>query len=227
MKKIIIGIFAHPDDEAFGVSPTLIKEVAEGASVHLVTLTAGETGSNPDKHDDLGAIRLDEWRKSCEIIGASSSHYFGYRDGALGNTDMVEVTERIEQLVRSIVDSTDAPIECMSFDMNGISGHIDHIVAARATALAFYRLKAVFPERITRLRLRCVSAQQSPEHNIDWLYMDAGRPSDMISETIDARAHHETVVRVIKAHRSQRKDGETHIARYGKNIGINHFIVYR
>ncbi len=60
MNKIIVGIFAHPDDEAFGCSPTLIKEASEGSEIHLITLTAGENGCNPDGHNSLGDIRLEE-----------------------------------------------------------------------------------------------------------------------------------------------------------------------
>ncbi|MFZ2494806.1 MAG: PIG-L family deacetylase [Candidatus Saccharimonadales bacterium] len=62
MKKVIFGIFAHPDDEAFGPAGTLIQEVQNGSEVHLITLTAGQAGSNPDNHEDPGAIRLKEWK---------------------------------------------------------------------------------------------------------------------------------------------------------------------
>ena len=37
MKKIIFGIFAHPDDEAFGPSGTLLLETRSGTELHLIT----------------------------------------------------------------------------------------------------------------------------------------------------------------------------------------------
>lgn len=225
MKKIIIGVFAHPDDEAFGVSPTLIKEIREGAEAHLITLTAGEEGANPDNHAELGTVRLHEWQRSCELMRITRCHHLGYTDGTLSNSDLLTIADRVGQLTENILATTDSPIEFMSFDMNGISGHIDHIVASRATALVFYRLKQLFPERITRLRLRCLPIEQVPQHTIDWLYMDAGRTSDEITEVVDAREYHDTIIEVIRSHHSQRADGETHIARYGNDIGINHFIV--
>lgn len=226
MKKIVIGLFAHPDDEAFGVSPTLIKEVAEGAEVHLITLTAGENGTNPDNHADLGAVRLEEWRRGGEIIGARSMHHFGYTDGTLCNADIHPIAERLHAIVTPLIEATtDEHIEFMSFDFGGISGHIDHIVAARAAALAFYRLKERYPDRVSKLRLRCLSASQLPTHNIDWLYMEAGQDDALINETIDATRYRDTVARVIRTHYSQRHDGETHIARYGDSLAINYFIV--
>ena len=77
MKKVIFGIFAHPDDEAFGPAGTLIQEVQNGSELHLITITAGEAGSNPDNYDDLGQIRLEEWRRSGELIGATTMTHLG------------------------------------------------------------------------------------------------------------------------------------------------------
>lgn len=228
MQKIIYGIFAHPDDEAFGVSPTLIKETKNGTIVHLVTLTSGQNGTNPDNDADLGAVRLEEWRRGGELMGVSSMHHFGYTDGLLSNSVIEEIVERIMELVLRTIESVpDASIEFMTFDLGGISGHIDHIVASRATCLAFYRLKERHPEQMTQIRLRCLSASQHPTSNTDWLYMDAGRPDDEIDETVDAREFHDTIIEVIRAHHTQRGDGENHIARYGDDLGLNHFVILK
>ncbi len=89
----------------------------------------------------------------------------------------------------------------------------------------FYRLKATYPDRLTRLRLRCIPRHYLPADNIDWLYMEAGRDESEITEIIDARDYHDKIVEVIRTHHSQREDGEIHIARYGNNLGINHFII--
>lgn len=225
MQKIVIGLFAHPDDEAFGVSPTLIKEIAEGAEVHLITLTAGENGTNPDRHPELGALRLEEWRRSGDLIGLAQMHHFGYEDGTLSNQLLLPIAERVKEIVRPLLASSSLPIEFMSFDMNGISGHIDHIVASRAAALVFYQLKAEYPDRLTRLRLRCLPEQFAPTSTIDWIYMDKGRSEVEINEIINACEYHEKILEVIRCHHSQRSDGEGHIARSGNQLGMNYFIV--
>lgn len=225
MKKILIGVFAHPDDEAFGVSPTLIKEIDEGAEAHIITLTAGESGINPDNHETLSEVRLDEGRRGGELMGVTSMHHLAYQDGKLSNNDLLPIAQQIRSIVEPIISRSDAEADFLGFDFNGISGHIDHIVASRALALAFYQLKEQYPEQIARLRLRCLSLHDAPSHDIAWLYMDAGRCDNEINETVDARAYHDQIVAVIRAHHTQRSDGETHIARYGNNLGINHFIV--
>jgi LmbE family N-acetylglucosaminyl deacetylase len=228
MQKVIYGIFAHPDDEAFGVSPTLIKEVKNGTIVHLVTLTSGQNGTNPDNHEDLGTVRLEEWRHGGKLMGASSMHHFGYTDGLLSNNVLEEIAERITELVlRTIEAVPEVSIEFMSFDLGGLTGHIDHIVAARATCLAFYRLKERHPEQMNRIRLRCLPASAHPTANTDWIYMDAGKPPEEIDEIVDAREYYDTIIDVIRTHHSQRGDGETHIARYGNDIGLNYFVILK
>lgn len=226
VKKIIFGIFAHPDDEAFGPSGTLLLETRAGSELHLVTLTAGENGMNPDNHQDLSTVRLAEWHAAGHLIGASTMHHFGYIDGTLGNVDHIAITARLERLVRDIVSQQTEPVEVefMSIDLNGITGHIDHIVAGRSACLAFYRLKAAgLP--LSRIRLACLERSQLTTHNTAFAYMEAGHLTEEIGETIDARAVINDIYAIMRTHHTQRQDGEIHITRHGEGVAINHFII--
>jgi LmbE family N-acetylglucosaminyl deacetylase len=225
MKKIIFGIFAHPDDEAFGPSGTILQETRDGNDVHLMTLTLGDGGMNPDGHKDLGAVREKEWHKGGELMGAKSMHFLGIKDGCLCNTQLIEAGEMIVKTVKSILENApkDIEIEFMSIDLNGISGHIDHIVAARAACWAFYRLKAE-DERFTRIRLACMPKEYLPEPNTDWLYMEPGRETTEIDEIADNRNLREEIIKIMRAHHSQRGDGEGHIERRGESLGMNYII---
>lgn len=225
MKKIIFGIFAHPDDEAFGPSGTLLLETRAGTDLHLITLTIGDAGTNPDNHPDLGAVRLQEWRAAGKLIGAKSMHFLGYKDGALNNQTMIEAGQKIVELVTDILKTSDpeAVIEFMTIDTNGISGHIDHIVAARAACWAFYRLKAN-DKRFLRIRLACIPHELLPTANTHWLYMEPGRLPEEIGEIIDARECHDDIVAIMRAHHTQRGDGESHIAQRGTSLGLNYFM---
>jgi LmbE family N-acetylglucosaminyl deacetylase len=226
MKKIIFGIFAHPDDEAFGPSGTLLLETRAGTELHLITLTAGEGGTNPDGYDKLGAVRLEEWRAAGKLIGATSMHHLGYHDGSLSNTSFLEAVRSIESLVRETIEQYDSEIsiEFMSLDLNGISGHIDHIVTSRAACFVFYSLKrSGLP--VTRIRLACIPHEMLPFPNIDFVFMEAGRPPEEIDEIIDARIVLDEVKTIMRAHHSQRGDGEAHIRRRGDNVAVNYFHV--
>lgn len=226
MKHIVV-IFAHPDDEAFGPSGTLLKERYENdARIHLICLTDGGNGTNPDNVDDLAALRCEEWKKAAKLIGATTMHQLGYIDGCLCNTQYHEVASAITDIVRSIVEKA-APsdtIEFMSDDFNGISGHMDHIFATRVAAYVFYAMKAA-DQRFTRLRLTCIPSSWAPKPNTNWLYMDAGRTDTEIDEIVDARQYADEVFAIMRAHHSQRRDGESHIAARGADVALNHFIV--
>ena len=207
MKKIIFGIFAHPDDEAIGPAGTLLHETHGGA-------------------DDLGEVRQKEWERSGQLLGAKSMHYLGYKDGHLDNTVMIEAAERIMEIVRDTL--TDAPqdtdVEFVAFDLNGLTGHIDHIVASRAACLAFYRLKEA-DKRFKRILLNSVPYRDWPTDNTNWIYMERGRRDDEVDEIVDARHLHGQLLEIVRAHHSQRGDGETHIKNRGQDLGLNYFIV--
>lgn len=228
MKKIIFGIFAHPDDEAFGPAGTLLKETRNSTELHLITFTAGDAGTNPDQVEDLGAVREQEWRAAGALLGASSMHFLGYKDGHLDNQIMIEAVRRLIDIISEKIGDTpaDTEIEFMSLDLNGYTGHIDHIVAARAACLAFYRLKQQ-DNRFSRIRLACVPSSIDPTINIDWIYREAGRTPDEIDEIVDARDLRNDIVAVMNMHESQRGDRDTTIKNQGNSLGLNYFIVKR
>jgi LmbE family N-acetylglucosaminyl deacetylase len=228
MKKLLFAIFAHPDDESFGPSGTLLLETRAGTELHLLLLTSGDSGMNPDNHLDLSSIRLQEWQAAGKLMGAHSMQYLGYKDGQLNNHSMIEISGQIQEIVASAVSNlpADTQIEFITNDTNGITGHIDHIVASRAACHAYFSLKKN-DQRFKRMRLCCLSREDLPSDNIEWLYMEAGRTADEIDEIIDARHLHDEITTIIRAHHTQRGDGEQHIARRGDQLGLDRFIVKR
>ena len=226
MKKILFGIFAHPDDEAFGPSGTLLDEVQNGTELHLICLTGGENGENPDNVIDLGETRLEEWRNAGTLLGATSMHHLGFIDGTLNNHDQLKAAAMIERIILDTINTRDAVVECMSMDLNGVTGHIDHIVASRTTCLVYERLKRKgLP--IDKVRLACATNEQAPTASIDFVFMEQGRKQDVINETVDARTYQDEIRAIIACHYSQRKDGMNLIETRGATLGIDTFIVYR
>jgi LmbE family N-acetylglucosaminyl deacetylase len=225
MTKILFGIFAHPDDEAFGPAATLLAETHAGTELHLICLTPGENGTNLDNLPNLGEIRDQEWRAAGKLLGATSMHQLGYEDGTLSNIKHVEITNKIENIVKeTISDRDDVEIEFMSLDLNGFTGHIDHIVAARSSCLAFYRLREQgLP--MSRVRLFCWSHENISAIDTGFVFMEAGRQDDKIDETVDAREQTEKVKEVMAAHYTQRNDSAWMLEKRGENIAINHFIM--
>jgi LmbE family N-acetylglucosaminyl deacetylase len=44
----LLAVFAHPDDESFGIGGTLARYAAEGVKVSLICATGGEEGEITD-----------------------------------------------------------------------------------------------------------------------------------------------------------------------------------
>ncbi len=225
MKKIIFGIFAHPDDEAFGPCGTLISEVKNGAELHLIALTSGEAGQNPDNLPDLGTVRDSEWRTACDLIGATSKHNLQLADGHLDNITMQTASETITGIICDIIQAQVGPIqvEFMTFEPNGLTGHIDHIVAARLATFIFHRLQDKgLP--LSKIRYYCICEDIAPTHNTTWIYADKGYGEHEIDELVDNRAISDEIIAVMRAHHTQRADCEHYLEVQGGLLGLDHFI---
>ena len=225
-KKLLFGIFAHPDDEAFGPAGTLLLESHAGTEIHLITLTSGSAGANPDGAPDLGGTRLEEWHTAGRLMNVSGMHSLGFTDGALNNIVMRGASQQIENIIRNELKAHAEPveIELMSFDANGLTGHIDHIVASRAAHYVFYKLKREgLP--LARLRLYCLPRSAAPEPNIDWIYADQGHGPEEIDETVDVTPVLNEVREIVHAHHSQRADGALRLTALDAGMTADHFIV--
>lgn len=226
MKKVIFGIFAHPDDEAFGPCGTLVKAVSEGAELHLYSLTLGEAGQNPDNVPDLGAVREAEWRAAGKRLGATSMHTLRRSDGHLDNVALQEVNDELLSRIATTVHAYTEPVEVefVTLDPNGLTGHIDHIVAARSASFVFHTLKRQgLP--LTRISYYCHSDAQTPDIAIDWIYADKGHSLDDIEVTVDARHYHDEIVAIMQLHASQRQDYQYCLQKHGRDLGLDHFLI--
>ncbi len=227
MKKIIVGVFAHPDDEAFGPSATLLRERLDGADIHLICVTDGEAGANPDNHPDLAAVRCQEWREAGKLIGATSMTNLKFADGKLCNDDFIKLADRLEKEIARIVDqqpTQEYELELMTLDLNGLTGHLDHILVARVVCYLHCTLKQQL-QTAGKLRLFCVAHDDFPEVNCEWIYMEPGRDHEHINETVDARDLYPQVDEIMRTHRSQAGDYDSIKQKYGERVAINHFIV--
>lgn len=226
MKKLLFGIFAHPDDETFGPCGTFLMKSASGTEVHLISLTLGEAGHNPDGVPDLPAVREQEWRRAGKQMGATSMHTLGYQDGHLDNDNLQQINEQLVSIISAIVSAQPTPVEIefMTFELNGLSGHIDHIVASRAASYAFYQLKSRGMS-LSRILYYCKTSVQAPCVSTNWLFSNKGYGTNQVGETIDAREYRDTIINIMRLHRSQREDCEWHLANRKNEIGLDHFLV--
>ncbi|MDQ3093710.1 MAG: PIG-L family deacetylase [bacterium] len=220
MKNITVGVFAHPDDEAFGPGATLYKLAQSGAEVHLILITDGEAGNNAG-YEDLSTTRLAEWSESCRLIGVKSKEALHYPDGGLCNALYVEICNKIEAYILGLLQAQEeqAQLDMITFDHGGITGHLDHIAVSFMAAHIYEKLKKEPPKNthLGKLKYFCLPKDLQPEASNEWVFMPCGCEEDQIDETIDYSDIIDTKMSIMRAHKSQESDLEYLLKTYFKD----------
>ena len=135
-EKCILGVFAHPDDESFSVGGIMYNYSKEGIRTAVVCATRGEAGEISDPSlstpETLAAVREQELREACRILGIGDLAFLDYRDGRLAEANVEEATGRLVRQIRRI-----RPQVVVTFGANGGYGHTDHIAIHHITNRAF------------------------------------------------------------------------------------------
>jgi LmbE family N-acetylglucosaminyl deacetylase len=150
-----MAVHAHPDDEAIDTGGILARYAAEGVRTVLVTCTDGACGDGPGGvkpgepgHDRqaVAALRTEELRRSCEVLGVAHLELLGYPDsgmmgwpdndapGSFWSTPVDGPAGRLAELMERY-----QPQVVVTYDANGFYGHPDHIQAHRITMAAAER----------------------------------------------------------------------------------------
>lgn len=149
-KPVLLGIFAHPDDESFGPGGVLARYAAEGVAVHIIIATDGIAGSVGDaadlaNHASLAQVRSAELANAILALGATSVWSLPYRDsGMRGSPDNEHPDALIRQPVELVAQEVLGhfrrlrPDVVITHDPYGGYGHPDHIRVCEATTAAFY-----------------------------------------------------------------------------------------
>jgi LmbE family N-acetylglucosaminyl deacetylase len=133
----ILGIWAHPDDEAYLSAGLMAQAVRDGRRVVCVTATRGEEGSWDEDRwpsDRMGEIREEELLRSLEILGVDEHHWLDYRDGTCGQVDPPEAVAKLVPIVEEV-----RPQTVLTFGPDGMTGHPDHKAVSRWAGEAFRR----------------------------------------------------------------------------------------
>ena len=203
-RPVVLCIFAHPDDETFGPSGTIHK-LTKTHDVYIVCATRGDAGENHSKSDTrtLGEIREEELRKSAAFLGVKKVFMLDYKDGHLSNAIYHTIAADIEKIARKIEATT-----FITFDITGLSGHIDHIAMALIATYVFEKMKSV-----KTLKYYCMSETHRKALKKYFIYAPPGRKEHEIDEVINIDDVWDKKMEAIKIHKSQAKDGRRMIKR--------------
>jgi LmbE family N-acetylglucosaminyl deacetylase len=144
----LLAIFAHPDDETFGIGGTMARCAARGIPVTMLCATRGEVGEiTPGSEatpDTLGRFREQELRDAMGILGVSDVRFLGFRDSGMQGSPENEDQRALvrahpdavtHMLVRAIRELR--PDVVATWDESGGYGHPDHVAIHHHTTAAF------------------------------------------------------------------------------------------
>jgi LmbE family N-acetylglucosaminyl deacetylase len=196
MKRSILLVFAHPDDESFGVAGTVKKYTQQGVPVDLICATRGEKGARLDvpANVDTGTAREAELWAAAAIMGIRDIYFLGYIDGELDKADANKVINRIADIMRRV-----KPEIVITFGPDGISGHSDHVAVGKAATKAFERLSA---EGGGARKLYYVTIAESAVPNADDFGV-ATRPDEQVTISTNISDYLDSKIQAIAAHASQ------------------------
>jgi LmbE family N-acetylglucosaminyl deacetylase len=131
----LLGVWAHPDDEAYLSAALMARVTDAGGSVTVVTATRGEQGT-PDSalHGTpaFGAIREVELRAALAELGVTDLRLLGLADGELCEADAADQVAAIAAVIADV-----DPDVVVTFGPDGMTWHPDHIAVSTWTTRAW------------------------------------------------------------------------------------------
>jgi LmbE family N-acetylglucosaminyl deacetylase len=136
----VLGIWAHPDDEAYLSGGVMAMAAEQGSRVVCVTATRGERGTpNPQRWppEKLAAERTRELARCLGILGVTEHHWLDYPDGGCARANADGAVEKLAALIAEV-----RPDTVLTFGPDGNTGHADHRTVGLWAAAAFDRAAA-------------------------------------------------------------------------------------
>lgn len=214
----LLGVWAHPDDEAYLSSGLMALARAAGERVVVATATKGEVGTDDPAvypPERLALIRERETANSLAALDVTEHHWLGHLDGTLDEIPAGRPVRQIRRLIEDVQPDT-----IVTFGPEGMTGHADHQAVSSWTTRAWLEL-----DRPCRLWYATVT----PEFHDTWGTVNAEvgfwfegaiPPCDPVSElAFDVECDHvllDLKFAALEAHESQ-------TAGYISRLGVDRY----
>lgn len=176
----VLGVWAHPDDEAYLSGALLAALAAVDRPAVCVTATRGEA-ADPDAgaraRAALAAVRTRELEDALAILGVSDHHWLDLPDGGCAEVDAAGPVARI----RAVLDQVQ-PDTVLTFGPDGVTGHPDHRAVSRWVDLALDQ--AGGDVRLLHPVETPATAQRDRELDEDFGVYELGRPRIVTPEEV-------------------------------------------
>ena len=210
MPARLLLIYAHPDDESFGVAGMARMYADRGADIALVTATRGDAGGAGApplcSRDALPALREAELREAAQIVGIGHVTVLDYLDKRLAEAPSDKIRRELVTAIRR-----HRPHVVITFDPDGVNLHPDHVAISR---FAFDAVTAAgdlrwYPDAG---EAHCVPRLLWPSPVLPW---DVSKSPDLAQERgvdflIDISKYRDTKAAALRAHRTQHVSIDRH-----------------
>jgi LmbE family N-acetylglucosaminyl deacetylase len=212
----LAAVFAHPDDDTYGVGGTVGLHADAGIEVTAILATSGGAGRILDPSlatpQNLGLVREGEDRAAWGELGVTPAmHFLRHPDGGLRGVPRDELVGRIAELLASA-----RPEVVVTFGPDGVTGHEDHIAVGEAATAGFHQAREWSPED-GLARLFYVAIPQSRldrlnallrERGIEPLdptqpFVPRGVPDESIAVMVDCSPVYQRKLEALRQHRTQ------------------------
>ena len=131
-RRTLLGVWAHPDDEAYLSAGVMAEFRRRGDRVAVVTATLGEHGTSEPKTwppARLASLRHTELRNSLAVLDVDELHLLGFEDGTCADHDgTAAIAGHIADIEPDVI---------VTFGPDGLTGHPDHRAISRWTTDAW------------------------------------------------------------------------------------------
>lgn len=131
----LLGVWAHPDDEAYLASGLMGRVADATGQVTCLTATHGELGFDVDDPRPLrqrAQLRRKELRNAMDVLGVADVRIDHWPDGGCADVPFEEAVDRIAGVMIET-----CPEVVVTFGPDGITGHADHKMICAATTAAW------------------------------------------------------------------------------------------
>ena len=147
MKKKILVLAAHPDDETLGCGATIAKLSQQNHEVNLITFTDGESA----REDSKGKNRNKSLEKVSKILGIKNFKNGDFPDNKMDSVPLLDICKFIEKEVKDIPD--------VIFTHHSGDLNIDHNIVYRSVLTVFR------PQNKKEIEINCFEIPSSTEWN--------------------------------------------------------------
>lgn len=192
-------MFAHPDDESFGPAGTIHK-LTKDYDVYLLCATKGQAGqdSRSETSVSLTKKRAQELKDSAKLLGVKKVYFLGFKDGTLSNSLYHKLADKIRVHMEKI-----KPEIVLTYEPQGVSGHIDHITISMATMFVVKKLPY-----INEIWQYCLAKERATKRENYFIHFPEGYEKSEIDKVVDVSGVWNLKEKAMLLHESQRHDAE-------------------